>query len=88
MCQFYPATANMPMDKLMGIVPVTPSDPTKEEPLRLVRFIDGEPESPVCRAALARLFQREGNGARRWKSWKKTPPRCEGRKRTPSIWPP
>ncbi len=61
MCQFYPATANMPMDKLMGIVPVTPSDPTKEEPLRLVRFIDGEPESPVCRAALARLFQREGN---------------------------
>jgi tetratricopeptide (TPR) repeat protein len=60
MSQFYPATANPLLDRLMGIVP-RQTDPSQGEALRFLRFRNAEPEAPLGYAALARWFQLEGD---------------------------
>jgi tetratricopeptide (TPR) repeat protein len=61
MSQFYPATANMQVDRSLGRVSPTAKNASQAEGLRLVRFRNAEPESPLTHAALARWCHLEGD---------------------------
>jgi tetratricopeptide (TPR) repeat protein len=61
MSQFYPATANPLLDRLMGLVPPERNTPDQVEAFRLLGFRNAEPESPLGYAALARWFQAEND---------------------------
>ncbi len=61
MSQFYPATANPFLDRVMGLVPAERNTPDQVEAFRLLGFRNAEPESPLGYAALARWFQQEND---------------------------
>jgi tetratricopeptide (TPR) repeat protein len=61
MSQFYPATANMEVDRFTGRVLAEADNPHQADGMRLVRFRKAEPASPLCLAALARWCQVEGD---------------------------
>lgn len=60
MSQFYPATANPLLDRLMGVA-ADRGDAAKTEVMRFIRFRNEEPDAPLGHAALARWFQLEGD---------------------------
>ncbi|MFO0869690.1 MAG: hypothetical protein U0935_12230 [Pirellulales bacterium] len=60
MSQFYPATANPDLDRLMGVMDAN-QDAARTEAQRYVRFRDAEPDGPAGYAALGRWFEQEGD---------------------------
>jgi tetratricopeptide (TPR) repeat protein len=61
MSQFYPATANPVLDRLMGIVKTEKYDADQVEAQRFIRFRNAEADAPLSYAALARWFQTSGD---------------------------
>ncbi|HND56438.1 MAG TPA: hypothetical protein PLV92_28665, partial [Pirellulaceae bacterium] len=60
MSQFYPATANPTLDRMMGVSD-RDANAAKTEGQRFIRFRDSEPDGAAGYAALARWFQHEGD---------------------------
>jgi tetratricopeptide (TPR) repeat protein len=60
MSQFYPATANPMLERLMGLPP-DPTSPLVGEARRFKEFRDSEPDRPIGHAALALAFQADGD---------------------------
>ena len=61
MSQFWPASANLVLDRLMRLVPAKTSGPAQGEAFRFIGFRDAEPESPLGYAALARWMELHGD---------------------------
>lgn len=61
MSQFYPATANPALERLMGLTIDPQASQARNEAFRFIRFRNAEPDRPIGYAALARTFQMQGD---------------------------
>lgn len=61
MSQFFPATANPTLDRMMGFADGSEPPTANIEFLRLQHFRANEPNAPIMHATLARWFYREGD---------------------------
>jgi tetratricopeptide (TPR) repeat protein len=61
MSQFYPATANLELERLMGMPPDRDAPPEQNEAFRFIRYRNAERDRPLGYAALARSFQSQGD---------------------------
>jgi tetratricopeptide (TPR) repeat protein len=61
MNQFFPTTANEPLDRMMGILAPGETPTGITESHRYLRFREREPESPLSHAAAAQWCQHEGD---------------------------
>lgn len=83
MSQFYPATANPTLDRLMGFVASRDVPTGSTEAYRFIRFRNQEPDRPLGYAALARWFQTEGDPQFALKTLRDGEEKMEGEERDP-----
>lgn len=61
MSQFFPVTANIGLERMMGLLGENQPPTAKTEASRYIQFRNAEPDEALSHAALARWFIREGD---------------------------